>query len=92
MAAYEESLEIIRQLHDSDPTIPEWVNDMAVTYARLGEASKNNNDPTTALQHLKKAREILSPIVEKNPDDVRWKNNLDIIENNITRLEKSVKQ
>ena len=78
----EESLEIIRQLLQNEPSNAIWLQDMSESLVRIGDVLKNYDLPA-ALKHYKESLEIRQKLVQKEPNNTEWQQYLSVSFNKV---------
>ncbi len=85
-AAYGESLQIRERLAKASPDNVKLSGNLAVRYLRTGQFYRANNQPTRAMEMFALGLKTATDLVERAPDEPRWKTLLKGISAEIAQL------
>lgn len=57
-----------------------------MSYFKLGETARRNNELALALDYFSQARAISARLVEQDPSNVIWKNDLVVVDQSLDTL------
>ena len=72
LAAYEESLDIAREIAKQDPDNAGWARDVSVSLSRIGDARMAQGQLAAALAAYEESLDIRRRLTRQDPDNAGW--------------------
>ncbi len=73
---YQEAVEILRSLSESDPSNAEWQRDLSVSYDRVGDIRAARGDRDGALTSYEDGLSIRKGLAARDPSNAEWQRDL----------------
>jgi tetratricopeptide (TPR) repeat protein len=78
MAAYEESLAIMRKLAAADPGNADWQRDVSVSLEKIGDVRLAAGDRAAALAAYEESLAIMRKLVAADPRNAQWQRDVSV--------------
>jgi hypothetical protein len=83
---YRAAVDVEERLARDDPKNAVLQRDLAFSHADLGEVLVNDGKLPEATDHLNKARSIIAGLLQRNPDNKQWQQDLVLFDSRIAAV------